>query len=206
MKRKRVLILIIPLLLISMCSITQAKTTYDITVSQNPIKTNVKEGQVVVVTANLYPTEGDAENVIDNFFSPTELRWYKNNIVQTKIKCNQALPRIASSITFTLGAFVEGDTIKYRVYLGLDNADDYVSSEIVFNVLAAQSIAINLHEPDLIEIIIIVVSSVLSIVAIISIVILIKRKKKRNKTNELADDTLRKRISEATKERLNKPE
>ena len=199
--RSGLILLTLLMVPISICSITQAKTTYNITISQNPTKTNVHEGQSVVVTATLYPTEGDAEQVIDTWFSPTELWWYKNDVQQTKIKCNQALPTITNTITFTLGAFIEGDTLAYRVFLGLDNADDYASSTIVFNVLPRQ--IINIGVIDYIPLwLILVIASATTLIIVLIIVLLIKRK--RSKEQKLDEDILRNRIIEASKERSNK--
>ncbi len=135
-KLKTILIVLMIILVPLTSTSTQAWTRYTFSPSQTPSRGNVRVGDTIIIKIERIPADGDdLEEVLHHSWgSYTELEWSRNGIEQTPISCDQVLPTIINPITFTLGPFNKDDFIEYRIFLCLDNARDYKSSQITFVV------------------------------------------------------------------------
>ncbi len=131
LKLKTILIALMIILVPLTSTTTQAAMTIKMT--QFPTTNNVRIGNIVTVTVTLTPEEGDAQKeILDR--TDTSLKWSKNGVEQTPIRCEEVLPARLSKVTFKLGPFSMNTFIEYSVDLVLAWAVDYHSSVVTFTV------------------------------------------------------------------------
>ena len=107
-------------------------TGYNVIVRQSPDTGNVRVGDSVRIYAILKLLEPD--DTIFDIVNNAILSWWKNGDFQAQISCNQVLPGIHKTITFTLGPFLIDNRIEYEVFLDLKNSWNYRSSMVSFIV------------------------------------------------------------------------
>ena len=137
-KLKTSTILVVLLIMLTPFGSVQAGTNYTLKITQSPWAENVRAGDIVTVTVDI-DAEDDNYRIYHRWYSPTEIRWFRNGERQPNIDCNEVTPARLTKVTFTLGPFFTGDIIRYTVHIGFDNAVDYDSSEMFFNVESADT-------------------------------------------------------------------
>lgn len=124
------ILIAIMIILVPLTISTQAWTNYTFDMSQDPYESNVRVGDIVVISIDRDPETGDdlEKVLIKSWWFYTELKFKRNDEPLVTVKTDQTLPTMLNPITFTIGPFDEGDIIIYQVYLVLDNAKDFDDS------------------------------------------------------------------------------